>query len=193
MLPYFCHNCGRLFFPSSDLKCTFCSSEFVEVFTQINQLTSEILSDADTEIDTDTDTTNDSNIDEHESNEDSLIIHTTPSRHQNDFNAIVRMFLNRLRTIGSDVRNYAIGPEYDEILNQFMEDNRVVMNPCSKDFIDSLDKIESNVECSICLKDDLKDYVRFSCGHMFHYNCAVMWLKVKNTCPNCRKVLDHRK
>ena len=42
--------------------------------------------------------------------------------------------------------------------------------------------------CCICL-DEIeigKETVLLPCGHMFHYDCCITWLKKSNTCPICR-------
>ena len=45
--------------------------------------------------------------------------------------------------------------------------------------------------CCICLDDiQLKEEtVLLPCGHMFHWNCCLNWLKQNNTCPMCRFVI----
>ena len=42
--------------------------------------------------------------------------------------------------------------------------------------------------CCICLSDIEKneETVLLPCGHMFHWNCCLTWLKNNNTCPMCR-------
>ena len=42
--------------------------------------------------------------------------------------------------------------------------------------------------CCICLNDITKneETVLLPCGHMFHWNCCLSWLKRNNTCPMCR-------
>ena len=42
--------------------------------------------------------------------------------------------------------------------------------------------------CCICLNDIQKneETVLLPCGHMFHWNCCLSWLKTNNTCPLCR-------
>jgi len=42
--------------------------------------------------------------------------------------------------------------------------------------------------CCICLNDVQKgeETVLLPCGHMFHWNCCLDWLKNNNTCPMCR-------
>ena len=47
----------------------------------------------------------------------------------------------------------------------------------------SFDK--SSDTCSICM--DIMNYsMTMDCGHSFHYNCAVRWLRDSHTCPLCR-------
>ena len=45
--------------------------------------------------------------------------------------------------------------------------------------------------CCICLNDIEKneETVLLPCGHMFHWNCCLSWLKGNNTCPMCRFVI----
>jgi hypothetical protein len=47
-------------------------------------------------------------------------------------------------------------------------------------------------ECSICMSDENdNDKGMLSCGHTFHHNCIAQWfMSSKNTCPNCRHVID---
>ena len=42
--------------------------------------------------------------------------------------------------------------------------------------------------CCICLNDVQKneETVLLPCGHMFHWDCCLKWLKNNNTCPMCR-------
>ena len=42
--------------------------------------------------------------------------------------------------------------------------------------------------CCICISDIEKneETVLLPCGHMFHWNCCLNWLKGNNTCPMCR-------
>lgn len=50
---------------------------------------------------------------------------------------------------------------------------------------------KGNIElpnCCICISDIEKneETVLLPCGHMFHWNCCLNWLKSNNTCPMCR-------
>lgn len=52
--------------------------------------------------------------------------------------------------------------------------------------INSLESIEdSNKECTIC-QDIVNKGKRMPCGHDFHDECILKWLKMKNSCPTCR-------
>ena len=46
--------------------------------------------------------------------------------------------------------------------------------------------------CSIC-QDDFAEgdkWVQMPCGHFFHGDCLMPWLKEHNTCPTCRATVD---
>lgn len=40
--------------------------------------------------------------------------------------------------------------------------------------------------CSICLSDSGSAWHSISCGHAFHTDCIVKWLRTSNSCPMCR-------
>lgn len=46
--------------------------------------------------------------------------------------------------------------------------------------------------CGICLEPMLQDEVikKIACGHFFDQHCIDEWLKVANTCPLCKRVVD---
>lgn len=49
--------------------------------------------------------------------------------------------------------------------------------------------LEQDAECSVC-REDLKRgdrHLIFGCRHAFHEECLIDWLKIKNSCPTCRK------
>lgn len=60
-------------------------------------------------------------------------------------------------------------------------------------------KEEAESECSICLRvmraSESNSNATFCmpqphpCSHVFHYNCIVKWLQIKNTCPLCRRII----
>jgi len=45
--------------------------------------------------------------------------------------------------------------------------------------------------CSICLNSIKKeeDTIKTNCKHLFHTECISRWLKIKTSCPLCRKFL----
>uniref|UniRef100_A0A336K0U8 CSON009720 protein n=1 Tax=Culicoides sonorensis TaxID=179676 RepID=A0A336K0U8_CULSO len=52
----------------------------------------------------------------------------------------------------------------------------------------------SSATCIICLvafSEEL-EVVSLKCRHCFHRNCIRDWLKVRQDCPQCRKVVHHR-
>ena len=50
-------------------------------------------------------------------------------------------------------------------------------------------------ECSICLEKLEKNnsVVILECGHKFHDKCIKNWMKIKKTCPICRKKIKIKK
>jgi len=46
---------------------------------------------------------------------------------------------------------------------------------------------EEQKECSICFDGSKNDFVMLECGHKFHKNCILEWLKNGSNCPLCRK------
>jgi hypothetical protein len=42
--------------------------------------------------------------------------------------------------------------------------------------------------CAICLddSDSLSEFSVLNCHHMFHWNCLLQWLTMKDECPICR-------
>ena len=81
------------------------------------------------------------------------------------------------------------------------EVNRNKNNPISEQNMQKLKKFKltekyckkenGNIEkpnCCICLEEiELgKDTLLLPCGHMFHAECCLTWLKKSNTCPICR-------
>lgn len=42
--------------------------------------------------------------------------------------------------------------------------------------------------CSICMESE-GGQIRLDCGHMFHKDCVLKWLKKNKSCPICRSVI----
>ena len=59
--------------------------------------------------------------------------------------------------------------------------------PATEEMINSLEWMDfSSTECSICLDSQVKSMRKFPCGHLFHNDCLVKWLRIRRTCPSCR-------
>ena len=56
-----------------------------------------------------------------------------------------------------------------------------------------IERVNSNLECSICLLKINKPKCKTSCGHVFHITCLREWLKNNITCPLCRKTINPEK
>lgn len=59
----------------------------------------------------------------------------------------------------------------------------------SSGILDILKRIDAEPECSICMDDLNKGDAmgQLECGHTFHKQCIVDWLKDNASCPMCRK------
>ncbi|CAG9329699.1 unnamed protein product [Blepharisma stoltei] len=83
---------------------------------------------------------------------------------------------------------------FDDIINQLSRRNGQQTHPASEESINRLKKRivqrgEEIQKCSVCM-DDIAEGTEanvLSCSHAFHPDCIQPWLRVKNTCPVCRK------
>ena len=42
--------------------------------------------------------------------------------------------------------------------------------------------------CSICMEENREETaVGLDCGHFFHYNCVRDWVRIRSSCPMCRR------
>ncbi|CAD8208684.1 unnamed protein product [Paramecium pentaurelia] len=50
-------------------------------------------------------------------------------------------------------------------------------------------KMENEFVCSICDMNLLKNemVMKLNCSHIFHSECLKPWIRIKNSCPNCRQ------
>ena len=84
---------------------------------------------------------------------------------------------------------------YDELFRLEQENNHNI--PATENFINNMEvkKItkEQDMTCSICHEKMLEEeeYNQLECGHCFHKDCLKKWLRINNTCPICRKVIDN--
>jgi hypothetical protein len=89
--------------------------------------------------------------------------------------------------------------QYEQLLNQLFNAHRSQgPPPTSEAFLKSIPKakieqshVDKKEECSIC-KDEFtldQEVASLPCGHLYHEDCVVPWLKEHNTCPYCRHQL----
>uniref|UniRef100_A0A915AIE8 RING-type domain-containing protein n=1 Tax=Parascaris univalens TaxID=6257 RepID=A0A915AIE8_PARUN len=52
------------------------------------------------------------------------------------------------------------------------------------------DQLQYHGQCPICIcewkNNESEKLIRMPCGHIFHENCILPWLKRTNSCPVCR-------
>ena len=116
------------------------------------------------------------------------------------------VFDNNFRdNFSSNFRSNFRGNFANQIMNilslNMAELRKKKQNPISEQNLEKLKKFNltedyckkegDNIEkpnCSICLEgiEIGKETVLLPCGHMFHSNCCITWLKKCNTCPICR-------
>ena len=60
-------------------------------------------------------------------------------------------------------------------------------------------QLEADHQCSICLEDEEcgRWVPRLECGHIFHDDCLLKWVKgtsvMSNSCPVCRRLINNKK
>jgi len=98
--------------------------------------------------------------------------------------------------------DYAFG-NMDDVLNQLLQVQGRAKPRTSETFIKNLKEIEVTNDdssdhtegCAVC-KDcfEKKQIVhKLPCGHFYHRDCILPWIRKHNTCPVCRHVLPSEK
>ncbi|CAD8108646.1 unnamed protein product [Paramecium primaurelia] len=66
---------------------------------------------------------------------------------------------------------------------QIISEEQIEMLPVQKF------KMENEFVCSICDMNLLKNemVMKLNCSHIFHSECLKPWIRIKNSCPNCRQ------
>ncbi|KII71352.1 E3 ubiquitin-protein ligase RING1-like protein [Thelohanellus kitauei] len=64
--------------------------------------------------------------------------------------------------------------------------NRLVHTPLSEE------RFEKTNDCPICMEKFIvgSEIVLLGCEHFFHPDCIITWVRMHNTCPVCRSVVD---
>nr|GEV13935.1 hypothetical protein [Tanacetum cinerariifolium] len=89
-------------------------------------------------------------------------------------------------------------PEFDTLIGQFVETVRALRGspPAAKSIVDNLPLVamkrdgneDDQVVCAVC-KDEIlveEKVMELPCRHLYHGECIVPWLSIRNTCPVCR-------
>lgn len=95
-----------------------------------------------------------------------------------------------------DEYNYTT--EYEMLFGQFAESENAIIGrpPASKNVVNNLpivvlseeDSKKNNLICAVC-KDEMavgEKARQLPCNHMYHGDCIMPWLGIRNTCPVCR-------
>lgn len=115
----------------------------------------------------------------------------------NDSNDLFRIFMQRFT---QQINTQNLNPQYiDNVLQRSFEEDKVKVQRCTQDFIDSIEVKEIEEEdytCSICMDpiNSGEKYISLPCSgtpHHFHEgneNCDGIkkWLELNNSCPICR-------
>ena len=115
----------------------------------------------------------------------------------NDSNDLFRLFMQRFT---QQMNTQNLNPQYiDNVLQRSFEEDKVKVQRCTQDFIDSIEIKEIKEEdytCSICMETikSGEKYISLPCSdtsHHFHEgneNCDGIkkWLELNNSCPICR-------
>ncbi len=97
------------------------------------------------------------------------------------------------------VGDYAFG-NMDDVLNQLLQVHVKQKPRTSKTFIENLKHIEISEDdlhecvsegCAVCKDQFEKKQIahKLPCGHTYHRDCILPWIKTHNTCPVCRHEL----
>ncbi|KAH6791265.1 RING/U-box superfamily protein [Perilla frutescens var. frutescens] len=99
--------------------------------------------------------------------------------------------------------DYILTMEYDALFGQLVENDNASKGspPAAKSVVENLpslvltkEDVEENntvVVCAVC-KDEFaigEKVIRLPCSHLYHGECILPWLSIRNTCPVCRHEL----
>ena len=87
--------------------------------------------------------------------------------------------------------------------SQYSQSTHSTIPPASKRVLENLTKTlvtpedltnDETKDCVICLEEFTsgEEVVKLTCGHLFHEECILGWLKINCTCPMCRLELGFK-
>nr|XP_043636221.1 E3 ubiquitin-protein ligase RDUF2-like [Erigeron canadensis] len=105
-----------------------------------------------------------------------------------------------LQPLPEMMSEFLMGSGFDRLLEQLSRIdisglNRSEQTPASKSAVDSLPTISvtkchvsTESQCAVCIETfDIGDIAReMPCKHIYHSDCIVPWLELRNSCPVCR-------
>lgn len=179
-LPYFCHVCMAEIFVDEQLVCPNCGNDFIELINPSNP--------------------------PHEGYGRGFALFGLHAREEGAERRGHYGLLGRLGSIFSggfsaaaksrkdgiatDRRNYAVGPEIDDVITRLREEMEGEKDPATDEQKSKLRKIRlsSDGSCTVCLLPfaEGEEGLLFQCSHQFHEACALAWLEFQSICPNCR-------
>ncbi|KAL1914482.1 uncharacterized protein VTP21DRAFT_8865 [Calcarisporiella thermophila] len=123
---------------------------------------------------------------------------------QQPFNPNIHPLLQFLHLMGLQPLSgdYVLTQEgFDDIITQLMEQAHGRPPPAPQHVIDNLPEVDitaaqvaKGVECPVCQEvyTEGEKVLKLPCEHVYHGECIREWLKINNTCPICRYVIDGR-
>ncbi|KAK6154946.1 hypothetical protein DH2020_009194 [Rehmannia glutinosa] len=95
--------------------------------------------------------------------------------------------------------DYILTMEYDALFGQLVENENALKGspPAAKSVVENLPSVvltkeeigeNNNVVCAVC-KDEFavgENVSKLPCCHLYHGDCILPWLGIRNTCPVCR-------
>lgn len=105
-----------------------------------------------------------------------------------------------LRPLPQSMSEILLGAGFDRLLDQLsqLEVTRQEKPPASKDAIESMPTIEivsshvsNDLQCAVCHESfEIGSEAReMPCKHLYHGDCILPWLSIRNSCPVCRHEL----
>ncbi|KAE8671959.1 actin-related protein 5-like [Hibiscus syriacus] len=108
-----------------------------------------------------------------------------------------------LRPLPPSMSEFLLGSGFDRLIDQLSQmeihnTGRNVQPPASKAAVEAMPTVEikethirDELCCAVCKEQfELGTKVRnMPCDHLYHYNCILPWLQLRNSCPVCRHEL----
>lgn len=105
-----------------------------------------------------------------------------------------------LRPLLPGMSELIMGPGFDRILQHFIHFDTITVTqaPASKAAVDSLPTVKinlghifSDLHCAVCTEPFEANALarELPCKHLYHSDCILPWLDIRNSCPVCRHEL----